>query len=103
MGDLIGWGVKHERHRVPENGPTTIDPGFWTRADFYPQLMLKSPTIRSAGNGEQGLIYSEIIFDRNAVDTVWPLCQDAERSAFHEIYEVWNAQWEEEHKEPPNV
>jgi hypothetical protein len=104
MGDITTWGIKMERDRRPENGPTKIEPDFWRRADFYPQLMLLDPVgIRSAGNGELGLIYSQIMFSREDVDKVWPLCQDGRRSPFHEIFASWRLRWDEEHKEPPNV
>jgi hypothetical protein len=100
MDDVAAWGIKHERSREPENGPTKIDADFWRRADFAPELMLTEPSIGSAGNGELGIIYSDIVFARAAAEHAWPLAlRGGTPSPFRSIYTEWRAEWDKQHRE----
>ncbi len=99
IGDIDTWGVRHERNRPPENGPTKIHQDFWRRAYFCPELMLRDPNVGGASNGEQRLIYTDIVFDKAGVDKEWPIYRSAEPSPFVKIYADWLAEKDREHQQ----
>lgn len=101
LGDIKAWGVKIERHKDAEHGPTEIPKEYWIRGDFAPELMLTEPSISTAGGGDGAPTYRDVQLDRAGAEAIWPRAPwwRRRRSRFRTLYTEWRAKWDAEHQQ----
>ncbi len=78
-GEIVAHGILTNKEVAMENNASLIPAAFWRTASFYADLLLMEARPHEApdfANGElngEPVMFSEITFDRRAVERVWPV------------------------------